>query len=158
MNDEEYQHKLSQVAEFTIPEVNSAGNDKPLKRGRKTKEEQYQLEHEEVFLDLFDGKNPTIHPVLTKVKIQACVCNDCGKYCAHGRHTETTKYFSSRPHWRARCLTCGMNQNPNTGEWDLTNKDASAHWANWLRKTGSTPYQYKQRKTITIQLEQKQDN
>jgi hypothetical protein len=158
MNDEEYQLKLSQVAEFTIPEVNGAGNAKTAKRGRKSTEEQYQLEHEQVFLDLFDGKNPTIQPVLTKVKIQACVCDDCGKYCEHGRHTEKTKYLSSRPHWRSRCLTCGMNQNPNTGEWNLSNKDASAHWANWLRKTGPIPYVYKQRKTITITPELNQDN
>jgi hypothetical protein len=51
-----------------------------------------------------------------------------------------------------------MNQNPNTGEWNLSNKDASAHWANWLRKTGPIPYVYKQRKTITITPELNQDN
>jgi hypothetical protein len=50
-----------------------------------------------------------------------------------------------------------MNKNPNTGEWDLTNKDASAHWANWLRKTSPTPYVYKPRKTFTITPDREQN-
>lgn len=157
MNDEEYQKKLALVAKFTIPEVNGAGNAKTPKRGRKSQEELYQEAHEEVFLDLFDGKNPTIQPVLTSVIIQACECEHCGKHCERGRHYEITKYLSSRPHWRSRCLTCGMNQNPYTSEWDLTNKDASAHWANWLRKTSPTPYVYKQQKTFTIMPDREQN-
>ena len=156
MNDEEYKQKLSQVAEFTIPEVNSGGNPKRVKRGRKSAEELYQEEHEEVFLDLFDGKNPTVRPVLTNLKIQGCICEDCGKHCENGRHTEKAKYNSSRPHWRQRCLTCGMNQNPFSGEWDLTNKNASAVWAVWLRKTSENSYDHK--KIIRITADENQDN
>jgi RNase P subunit RPR2 len=161
MNDEEFKKRLSEVAEWRIPKISSTdvkiARQKARGKGRPTKEQLYQEEHEQVFVDLFEGINPTYTPVVTTVKIQACTCDDCGKHCEHGRHTEITKYTSSRPHWRARCLTCGMNKNPNTGEWDLTNKDASAHWANWLRKTSPTPYVYKPRKTFTITPDREQN-
>ena len=158
MKDDEYKEKLSKVAEWVVPEVADSGNTKRVKPGRKTKEQQYQEAHLEAFLDMFGGVNPTVQPVLTKVKVQGCMCEDCGRFCENGRKTEVTKYFSNRPHWRERCVTCGMNQNPNTGAWDLNNKDASAHWANWLRKTSEKPYVYKKKKTITIHPDKKQED
>jgi hypothetical protein len=157
MNDQEYKEKLAQVAEWTLPKITGTGNPKKIKKGRKTLEEQYQEAHEQEFIDLFDGKNPTVQPVITNVKVQGCMCDDCGRFCEQGRKTEITRYSSNRPHWRERCVTCGMNKNPYTGAWDLTNKDASAHWANWLRKTSVIPYLYN-KKTIRIQPEQNQDD
>ena len=151
MKDEEFKQRLAEVAEWAIPEVASSGHTKRIKPGRKTKEEQYQEAHEEVFLEMFDGKNPTVQPVVTKVKVQGCMCDDCGRFCENGRKTEKKVYPTNRKHWRERCLTCGMNQNPYTGKFDLTNHESSAVWANWLRKTSDKPYAYK--KVIRIATE-----
>jgi hypothetical protein len=159
MKDEEFKQRLSQVAQWKIPETpRETSLNAKKKRGRKSAEEVYQEEHENVFLEIYNGVNPTFPPLLTKVKIQGCMCEDCGRFCENGRKTEVTKYYSNRPHWRERCVTCGMNQNPNTGAWDLNNKDASAHWANWLRKTSEKPYAYKKKKTITIHPDKKQED
>lgn len=147
MKDEEFKQRLSEVADWEIPDVTCGGNTKKGRgAGRPSKEQQYQEQHEEAFLEMFGGKNPTVCPFVTKIKVAGCVCDDCGKFCEQGRHKERTKYTSNRPHWRERCITCGMNQNPNTGEFDLNNKEASAHWANWLRKTSQKPYAYQSKK------------
>jgi hypothetical protein len=156
MKEQEYKDKLAQVAEVTLPEVAGSGHIKRPKRGRKSNEEVYQEEHEQVFLDLFDGKNPTLQPQLVNVKIQGCMCEDCGRFCEQGRRTEKKLFQTNHPHWRERCLTCGMNQNPNTGQFDLPNKSAAAVWAGWLRDNSEKPYAYK--KTIRIAIEEKQDD
>jgi hypothetical protein len=158
MDNEEFKQKLSEVATWEIPDVTSGGNPKK-KPGRPSAEDLYQQEHEEVFLDLFDGKNPTLHPVLTNVKVAGCMCDDCGKLCENGRKAEKSKYYTNRPHWRARCLTCGLNQNPYTGEWDLTNETASPTWSRWLRQTSEKPYAYKPKASckIAFPIEKKED-
>jgi hypothetical protein len=154
MKDEEYKEKLAQVAEWAVPKVTSTGNNKPIKKGRKTKEKQFQEAHEQEFLDLFDGVNPTVQPVVTKILVQGCMCEDCGRFCEQGRKTEKKVYPNNRPHWRERCITCNMNKNPYTGQYDLTNHESSAVWSNWLRKTSDKPYAYK--KVIRIVTEQNQ--
>jgi len=158
MKDEEFKQRLAQVAEWAVPDVASSGHTKRIKPGRKSKEELYQEEHEEVFLEMFNGKNPTVQPQLTKVLVQGCMCEDCGRFCENGRRTEKKLFQTNHPHWRERCLTCGMNQNPNTGEWDLSNKAAAGVWALWLRNNSEKPYAYQKKKTITIKPEQKQDD
>jgi hypothetical protein len=157
MKDQEYKDKLAQVAEFAVPEIAGNGNTKRPKRGRKTLEEQYQEAHEEIFLEMFEGKNPTVQPQLVNVKIQGCMCEDCGRFCENGRRTEKRVYPTNRPHWRERCVTCNMNKNPYTGQYDLTNKDASAYWSNWLRATSDKPYAY-QKKTIRIVTEENKED
>ena len=154
MKEQVYKDKLAQVAEFVVPKIGGTGNIKPIRKSRKTKEEQYQEAHEQEFIDLFDGKNPTVHPVLTKILVQGCMCEDCGRFCEQGRKTEKKVYPNNRPHWRERCITCNMNKNPYTGQYDLTNHEASAVWSNWLRKTSDKPYAYK--KTIRIVTEENQ--
>ena len=157
MKDEEFKEKLAQVAEWEIPDVNSGGNFKSLKkRGRKTKEKQFQEEHEQQFLEMFGGKNPTVYPIVTKVKVVGCMCEDCGRFCENGRKTEKKVYPTNRPHWRERCLTCDLNKNPYTGKFDLSNKDASAYWSNWLKIANQKSYVHK--KTIRINTEQNKDD
>lgn len=152
MDNNIFKQRLTEVAEWRTPKIKLTPAEKKKKSGRPSKEEQYQELHEEAFADLFQGQNPTQAPELVKVKRCAELCEDCGKHCENGRHTEKAKYNSSRPHWRKRCVTCGMNQNPFSGEWDLTNKNASAVWAVWLRKTSENSYDHK--KIITITPEQ----
>jgi hypothetical protein len=156
MKDEEYKEKLAQVAEWAVPAVAGNGNTKRVKKSRKTLEAQFQEAHEQEFLELHGGKNPTVHPVLTNVKVQGCMCEDCGRFCENGRKTEKKVYPTNRPHWRERCVTCDMNKNPYSGLYDLTNKDASAYWSNWLRATSHKPYAYK--KTIRIETEENKDD
>ena len=69
MNKLEYEQKLAQVAEWEMPKLN-ATEIKQTVKGRKTKEEQYQNAHEQEFMDIFQGVNPTHTPVVTKVHCQ----------------------------------------------------------------------------------------
>lgn len=144
MNDEEFKRKLSLVAEWKIPDTVTANKTGEVKknRGRKSNEEKFQEAHEAIFLEIHEGKNPTFKPMITKVKCTPVDCADCGKQCLDGRHIEIKKYETNRPHWRKRCVTCNLQENPFTGEFDLLNHRASAEWARFLRKTSSKPYHY----------------
>lgn len=144
MNNEKFLDLLSKVAHWEIPDVTTGGNPKK-GPGRKSAEEKFQEQHEEVFLDMFNGKNPTLHPVITKVKVASCLCEDCGKFCENGRKKDLSQYHTNRPHWREKCLTCGMGQNPETGQFDLTKERFNPVWSNWLRKTSDKPYVYKKK-------------
>lgn len=145
MQNDKFLELLSKVATWEIPDVTRGGNPKK-GPGRKSTEELYQEEHEEIFLDMFDGKNPTLHPLVTKIKVAACVCDDCGKFCENGRQKDITQYHTNRPHWREKCLTCGMNENPETGKFDLHQKEFNYVWSQWLRKTSGKSYAYKKKK------------
>ena len=146
MNQDEFKQKLSQVAEWEIPNVTCGGNTAPKKRGRKSAEELYQQAHEAEFNDLHNGKNPTVSIALTKVKVASCVCEDCGRYCENGRRKEISQYQTNRPHWRSKCITCGLNENPETGAFDLNQHQFNVAWSQWLRKTSDKPYAYKPKK------------
>ena len=137
MDKEEFQRKLNEVAEWQLPDVTATGEIKSPKRGRKTAEEQYQEEHEEVFLEMFDGKNPTMTPQLTKVKIAAVICPDCGIVCAEGRRCEI-KYHMGNPkhvdHRRERCVECKMYRHPETGLFELPMGPAAQVYLNWAKR------------------------
>jgi len=136
MTDDEFKQKLSEVAEWVIPATERETTPAAKKRaGRKSAEQKYQEEHEEVFLNMFEGKNPTMPMMLTKLKIVAVDCEDCGQHCPDGRHTENKRFDTNRPHWRKRCVTCKKNQNPWTGEYDLNSQQSASVWADYLRKT-----------------------
>ncbi len=85
MTKDELNLKLSEVAEFRMPKLTASdikiSKQKARGKGRPTKEWLYQEEHEEVFIDMFQGINPTHNPELVKVKIQAIDCEDCGDEC-----------------------------------------------------------------------------
>lgn len=135
MKDQEFKEKLSQVAEWKIPKDNQeTSKNAKRKRGRKSKEELYQEEHEEVFLDLFDGVNPTIAPLILKLKYNPTICEDCGKQCPTGCHKETKVYeANNKRHWRKRCVTCNLHENPYTKKYDLESSKASIVWNTWLK-------------------------
>jgi hypothetical protein len=63
MDKELFKQKLSEVADWHIPKLNETdikeSKRKGRGRGRPSVEDLYQQEHQEVFLDLFNGINPT---------------------------------------------------------------------------------------------------
>jgi hypothetical protein len=140
MDKDLYKEKLSQVAEWQIPKLTDTDMklaQKALRgRGRPTKEEQYQDEHQEIFLDLFNGINPTMAPELTRVKIQNTTCEDCGKTCEKGCRKEI-KFYKATPghvaHRRVHCKNCGFYQNPETGVFDIKQGPACQIFLNWAK-------------------------
>lgn len=139
MDNEEFKRRLSEVAEWRVPATLTGTKDgdakaKRTKRGRPTNEELYQNEHEEIFLELHNGTNPTFPPQLLKLKKCATNCDDCGKQCPNGREKEKKLYQTgNKKNWRERCLTCGMTKNPYTGEFDLDTIKASQVWNAFVR-------------------------
>jgi hypothetical protein len=136
MNNKEFKKRLTEIAEWEIPKLNATDLKPIRKKGRPSEEELYQNEHEQVFMDIYNGVNPTHNPKLGKVKIQPCTCDDCGDHCPNGRHKEKKVYEAGgHRHWREKCTTCGMSQNPYTKKFDLTVAQASSAWANYMRDT-----------------------
>lgn len=140
MDDTEYRKKLSEVATWALPKLSATDIKEAKKRGRgrPSNEELYQEAHEEIFMDIYNGVNPTHPPELIKTKNKATVCDDCGCDCPEGRHKEI-KLYETGPkktrNWRERCITCNMNKNPFTGKFDMTASESPHVWTNYLRET-----------------------
>jgi hypothetical protein len=137
MNDEEFKQRLSEVAEWKLPDTpRETSLNQKKKRGRKSNEERYEEEHEQVFLELFDGVNPTYAPMLLKVKRCATNCDDCGEHCPNGRNKEAKlQEKNGKTVWRQKCLTCNKFQNPFNGKFELTGQAASVKWNDFMRET-----------------------
>jgi hypothetical protein len=139
MNDEEFKRRLSEVAEWEMPKLTPTDIREAKKSARgkykRTEEELYQLEHEQVFLEIFEGINPTLKPTLTKIKYQPQLC-ECGKVCDDGCPKDLKLHQKNgKSCWREKCLSCNMTKNPYTGEFDLNPQKASIVWAAFLRET-----------------------
>lgn len=136
MNDAEFKQKLSEVAEWRIPDTVTGTKDgvAKKKRGRKSEEEKFQEAHEEIFNEIHGGKNPYFPPIIDKVKCTPVDCEDCGKHCPNGRVKEKKQYETNHKHWRERCVTCNLLKHPVTGKYEVPITSASVIWANWLRK------------------------
>jgi hypothetical protein len=137
MTNDEFKQKLSEVAEWKLPDTpRETSLNQKKKRGRKSAEEKYQDEHQEVFLELFEGVNPTYAPMLTKVKRCAITCDDCGEHCPNGRNKEAKlQEKNGKAAWRQKCLTCNKYQNPFNGKFELTGQAASIKWNDFMRET-----------------------
>lgn len=139
MDDKEFRRRLSEVADWRIPETQQeTSNNAKKKRGRKSNDEIYMELREQIFHEEFDGINNTIPPMLVRVKCQPTTCEDCGEHCPNGRKKETKLYETGSKkvrNWRERCLTCDKSKNPFTGKFDLTTQQASHIWTNYLRET-----------------------
>jgi hypothetical protein len=138
MTKDELRQKLLEVAEWRMPKLTASemkiSKQKIRGRGRPTSEELYQDEHEEVFLDLFQGINPTHTPELVKVNIKPVDCEDCGRHCENGRQMEIKFYYQQArhvAHRRTRCLVCNKYKDPYTGEFTLPQGPASQVFLNW---------------------------
>lgn len=161
MKDEEFKAKLSEVAVWKLPESPQEDTkNQRKKRGRKTAEELYQEAHEQVFLDLFNGVNPSAPPMLLKLK-NACDCTDCGQHCPEGRDMTIKRHTSNGiGHWRERCNTCGFSKNPYTGRFDIDGTEASIKWNSFLKDTKGaykTEANLKRNEIITKYPDKKQD-
>jgi hypothetical protein len=152
MTNDEFKQKLSEVAEWKLPDTpREASLNAKKKRGRKSAEEKYQDEHEEVFMELFEGTNPTYAPMLTRVKRCAVTC-ECGRICSNGCEKEAKLcQTKDKAVWRWKCKTCGMTQDPYTGEYTLTAQKASIVWGEYLRKCNPVYVKIAERKEISNQ-------
>ena len=86
---------------------------------------------------MFNGINPTHTLEVTKVKIAACACDDCGKICGNGCRKEIKFYPATRghiAHRRERCVTCGFYRHPETGLFELPQGPACQIFLNWAKK------------------------
>ena len=145
LTKEQLNLKLSEVAEFRMPKLSPSeikiSKQKARGKGRPTKEYLYQEEHEQVFLDLFEGINPTHTPELVRVHIKPVDCEDCGAHCVNGRQMEI-KFYKSAPnhvaHWRKRCKTCNKYRDPNTGLYTLPQGPACQVYLNWAKSEYSS--------------------
>ena len=133
MKQDEFLARLSELVEWEIPKVGPSGNAKPAKRGRKSQEEIEWEENEEEALDLplQSGPNTTIPPLVTKIKNQCKLCEDCGEICENRIVTKRLLDYPER-HWRERC-SCGIHKDPNTGTFTLrTNQELQDAFRKYL--------------------------
>lgn len=132
MDKKDFNTWLSQIAEWKQIRIEPEG--KTGKRGRRTLEEMYQDSSEEDFLEQHpDGINPSIPPVLVKLKTTPCVCDDCG--CVkQGRLVEYKKYTYPEQHWRAFCTACQKWQDPETKEFSVTKTGVTFAFRKWFAK------------------------
>jgi len=138
MTKDELFQKLSEVAEFRMPKLTPSeikiSKQKARGKGRPSTEELYQDEHEEVFLDMFQGINPTHTPELVKVHIKPKNCEDCHQHLTVSREMEIKFYKATAKHIahrRERCLNCNKYRDPNTGEFTLAQGPACQVFLNW---------------------------
>lgn len=135
MDNEEYKQKLTEVADWEIPDAKFDGTSRRrLSRGRPTNEELIERSNEQEFLEKYGGKNPTMALEIKKVHVAAVTCEDCGKHCPNGRRVEAKQHESNNViHWRKRCVTCNMTQNPWTKNYDLKPGQAGIAWNDYWR-------------------------
>ena len=138
MDQELFKQRLSEVAEWIQPKITKSdlkeARQRSRGRGRKTAEEQYQEEHEEVFTQMFDGVNPTVPVELKAVKPALSHCEHCDQMVQGGPHIEKKLYLTRpKPHWRETCKTCNRGRNPYTNEFDVTPSVCGHKWNSYLR-------------------------
>ena len=157
MDDAEFRKRLSEVAEWTIPDTprETSLNAKKT-RGRKSREDAYCELHEEIFLEEFGGINPTYAPMLVRIKRAAVNCEHCGEYCPNGLDTQSKMHDANNIiHWRQKCLTCNRSKNPYTGKFDLPPGESSVVWNDFLRDSKGV---YKTAKNVAREISQTPSN
>jgi hypothetical protein len=140
MTKDELEQKLAAVAEFCLPKLSEtsikASKQRTRGKGRPSSEDLYQDEHEQVFLDLFQGVNPTMPAELVKLKILAKDCEDCGQHLTVSREMEIKFYRAAVnhvAHRRERCKNCNRYRDPNTGLFTLPQGPACQVFLNWAK-------------------------
>jgi Pyruvate/2-oxoacid:ferredoxin oxidoreductase delta subunit len=125
MDEQEFRNKLSEVAEWRIPDILERPTVNLKRTGRKSKEDLYQEQHEEEFAEMFDGVNPTYPVALLSVK-KATDCEDCGQHCPKGRVIDAVVINGpKKSFWRKKCKACGLTQDPYTKEYCLTGAEVT---------------------------------
>lgn len=141
MDKTKYLELLSQVAEWRIPPLSDTDVKESQRRqrgrGRPSQEELDQILHEQQFLDLHNGCNPTMAEELVSVKIQSVNCEDCGELCAQGRRLDIRLFPAQRnaiAHRRSRCMECGLYQHPETGAYTMPQRLAAGTYLGWAKR------------------------
>jgi Pyruvate/2-oxoacid:ferredoxin oxidoreductase delta subunit len=148
MDKKQFEQKLDEVAEWEYPETPLDGIDR---RAAKALYKNSGLTDKEIYneylKETYDGRDPEVAPNIKKLKCQPVNCDDCGAFCANGRKKEKKIYETQGiRHWREHCVTCGINKNPFTNEYNLPQSEAAGVWHRWLRG-GSNPEKYKDKKS-----------
>lgn len=127
MDDAEFKQKLSQVAEWRVPKLKdhevALAKQRARGKGRASVEDLYQEEHNKIFLEIFNGVNPTYAPEITKLKIQAVTCGECGELCEQGRRIEIKFCPAGRnemPYRKERCVECNLYRDPASGKFSVS--------------------------------------
>ena len=157
MDDAEFKRILSEVAEWRMPKVSETEIAKSRKMARGKHKPITEDQEFEMGVELIDGVNPTVVPILIKLKPCATVCEDCGKHCPNGREVTAKVYPSRRTgyHWRKRCVTCQRYLNKDTGEYTVPDNNASNHYNPSLKPGHQVTFENDQ-EIITINCERTQ--
>jgi hypothetical protein len=71
------------------------------------------------------------------IRPAAVNCDDCGKHCPKGRRKEVKAAKSNgKQFWRQRCTTCGLHQDPYTGQYTLAGNKANVVWHSYMKADG----------------------
>lgn len=158
MDEQEFRRKLSEVAEWQIPDVLEKSTkliikEKPNYDDNLDMDQELDQPCEGDQDDCDDSdehgetsgirryqkrtyENRSLPPVITRLKIQSCTCEDCGKFCENGRQKEKKYYNENKAipnHWRTHCVTCNRWRHPITGEFTLTPYNISSVYVSYLK-------------------------
>jgi hypothetical protein len=105
MEDKLFRERLSELAELKLRKTYTTSEpERVFRQGH---------EHE-----LSEQHNPTHLLEIKQIKHQERPCEYCDRVVVNQRITQTLNRWP-QPHWRRSCSTCGLTQNPNTGQFEL---------------------------------------
>lgn len=123
MKEEEFLKRLSEVAEWDRPLSGPNGLPSVKKRSLEKKLAEREIDYDEdgneIEVEPTPLFNDSIAPVITKLKPILQVCPDCDRM-VEDRRLECKLNTTTVAHWRIKCTACKCYQNPNTGEFNLT--------------------------------------
>ncbi len=158
MNNDKFLKRLSEVAEWHRPHLGpngcySVAKGKTVKTvehpGAITELEleamtdwEVQQYYDQLMAWQESQPNESVPPEIVKVKVQAVDCEDCGRYCEHGRRTQRKLHENIQRHWREFCTECEQFKNPETGRFDIPKLGSHQFFRNYLKpKLGRWPNQ-----------------
>jgi hypothetical protein len=148
MDEKEFLKRLSEVSEWHRPQtgpngarsVNKRAKNAPQHPGALTQSELDEMSDEEAqeyYEQLLAWReaqpNDSVSPEITKVKVQAIDCPDCGQHCPNGRKTERKLHESGAKHWREHCKECQMFKDPLTGQFTLTREASHQYFIQFYK-------------------------
>lgn len=147
MDNEEFLKRLSEVSEWSRPQVGPTGcasvrkgHPEPEHPGAITEAELEEMTDEEVelyYAQLIAWReaqpNETLRPVIQRVKVQAKNCEDCDRHCPEGRRTQRKLHYTGSRHWREWCQTCELFRDPATGKFTLPKLGSHQYFGSYYR-------------------------
>jgi hypothetical protein len=125
MDDKEFKHKLTAVAEWHIPKTVDKSLDGKRGRGRPRFDD----------LESSDSVNNTLALQLIKIKTEPEVCGDCGRVCDQPRRLESKQFTEyGVKHWRTRCLICNHFQHPETLQFTVKPSTSTQYFKVFIKR------------------------